>query len=86
MADLHLTNINDAVLARLRERAQQEGTSLEERVRGLLEREAERDADVPVDTSHTLRMPSPDRSFRNVDPVEASGTPASELLIRDRDQ
>jgi plasmid stability protein len=86
MAELHLTNINDAVLARLRERARQEGASLEEKVRELLEREAARESDVPEDTSQTLRMPAPDRSFRNVDPVEASGIPASELLIRDRDQ
>ena len=86
MAELHLTNINEVVLARLRDRAQQEGTSLEEKVRGLLEQEAERDADVPEDTSQTLRMPSPDRSFRDVDPVQAPGIAASELLIRDRDR
>lgn len=86
MAELHLTNINEVVLARLRDRAQQEGTSLEEKVRGLLEQEAERDADVSEDTSQTLRMPSPDRSFRDVDPVHAPGIAASELLIRDRDR
>ena len=86
MAELHLTNINEVVLARLRDRAKQEGTSLEEKVRGLLEQEAERDADVPEDTSQTLRMPSPDRSFQDVDPVEAQGIAASELLIRDRDR
>ena len=86
MAELHLTNINDAVLARLRRRAQQEGASLEEKVRGLLQREAERESDVPADAPQTLRMPSPDRSFRDVDPVQAPGIAASELLIRDRDR
>jgi hypothetical protein len=86
MAELHLTNLNDAVLARLRERARQEGVSLEEKVRELLEREAEREADAPEDASQTLRMPSPDHSFRDVDPVEAQGIAASELLIRDRDR
>lgn len=86
MAELHLTNLNDAVLARLREHARQEGVSLEEKVRGLLEREAERDADVPEDASQPLRMPAPDHSFRDVDPVQAPGIAASELLIRDRDR
>lgn len=86
MADLHLTNLNDAVLARLRERARHEGVFLEEKVRGLLEREAEREADAPEDASQTLRMPFPDHSFRDVDPVEAQGIAASELLIRDRDR
>ena len=84
MAELHLTNIDDEVLARLRERAQQEGTSLEERVRSLLEQEAEGDTEDSDDPSQTLRMPPADRSFRNVDPVETPGISASELLIRDR--
>jgi hypothetical protein len=80
MAELHLTDIDDEVLAKLQERARRDGTSLEERIRSLLERAAaEEDG-----ASETLRMPPPDRSFRNVEPVEAPGISASELLIRDR--
>jgi hypothetical protein len=84
MAELHLTDIDDEVLDRLRKRARRAGRSLEEQVRTLLEREAEDDPGESGDGSQTLRMPPPDRSFRDVDPVEAPGISASELLIRDR--
>lgn len=84
MAEVHLTDIDDKVLDRLRERAQQEGMSLEERIRSLLKREVEEENGELEDISQTLRMPPSDRSFRDVDPVEAPGISASELLIRDR--
>lgn len=86
MAELHLTDLDDVVLARLQERARQQGMSLEENIRRLLKREAEKEPKTPEDVSETLRMPSPDRSFQTVDPVQASGIPASTLLIRDRDR
>jgi len=84
MAEVHLTDIDDKVLDRLRERAQEEGMSLEERIRSLLKREVEEETGELENTSQTLRMPPSDRSFRDVDPVEAPGISASELLIRDR--
>lgn len=83
MAELHITDIDEQVLARLRERARREGASLEARIRSLLEQAAEAD-DSSSEESQTLRMPPSDRSFRDVDPVEAPGISASELLIRDR--
>lgn len=84
MAELHLTDIDDEVLARLRDRAREEGTSLDERIRSLLKHAAEEDGSGSAEESNTLRMPPSDRSFRDVDPVEAPGISASELLIRDR--
>lgn len=84
MAALHIPDIDEQVLTYLRERARREGTSLEEQVRALLKQAAEeRDGD-GLDDSQTLRMPPADRSFRKIDPVEAPGISASELLIRDR--
>lgn len=84
MAELHITDIDDQVLARLREQAQREGTSLEDQVRLLLTQAAEAEDSRSGDEEQTLRMPSSDRSFRDVDPVDAPGISASELLIRDR--
>lgn len=86
MPDLHLSNIDDAVLAQLRERAWQEGLSLEEKVRTLLEQEVSSETGSSGEDAETLRMPSPDCSFQDVHPVQASGPSASELLIRDRDR
>ncbi len=82
MAELHLTDIDEDVLARLRERARREGTSLEERIHSLLEHAAAEKQSTEV--SETLRMPPLDRSFRDIDPVDVPGISASELLIRDR--
>jgi plasmid stability protein len=82
MAELHLTGLDDDLLDRLRERAQAEGTSVEGLVREELAEAASGDGD--VDEPQTLRMPPADRSFRTVDPVDAPGISASELLIRDR--
>jgi len=86
MAELHLPNIDDELLDRLRERARQHGVSLEEQVRILLERSSNRETDKQEEISQTLRIPSPDRSFREIDPVDTPGEAASELLIRDRRQ
>lgn len=83
MADVHLTNINEQVLSRLRERAHREGTSLEKTIRSLLEQAASEEEPRPEEPK-TLRMPPSDRSFRDVNPVETPGISASELLIRDR--
>ncbi len=57
MAELHLTDIDDKVLARLRKQAQQKGISLEDQVRALLQQEAEEDTGDSDDTFQTLRMP-----------------------------
>jgi plasmid stability protein len=84
MAELHLTNVDEDVLARLRDRAQQAGISLEEQICTLLEQGGEEEGNDGSEASQTLRMPPSDRSFRDVDPVEAPGISASELLIRDR--
>ena len=84
MAELHLTDIDDQVLARLRQQVEQEGTSLKEQVRSLLEQAAESTDGSSEEPSQTLCMPPSDRSFRNVDPVDAPGISASKLLIRDR--
>lgn len=84
MAELHLTDIDEQVLRRLHDRARQEGVSLEERICALLEREVEEGSSGSTDAGQTLRMPPSDRSFRDVDPVDAPGISASELLIRDR--
>lgn len=84
MAELHITDIDEQVLARLRERAKQEGIPLEEQVRFLLKQAAEADDNGRTGDSQTLRMPPADRSFRKVNPVETPGISASELLIRDR--
>lgn len=84
MAELHITDVDDEVLARLRDRARREGTSLDERIRSLLTQAAEKEGSGSTEELQTLRMPPSDRSFRDVDPVEAPGISASELLIRDR--
>jgi len=84
MAELHISDIDEQVLARLRERAKQEGASLEEQVRALLKQAAGESGSDAIDDSQTLRMPPADRSFRKIDPIEAPGISASELLIRDR--
>lgn len=84
MAELHLTDIDEQVLRRLHDRARQEGVSLEERIRALLKREVEEGTSDSTKAGQTLRMPPSDRSFRDVEPVDAPGISASELLIRDR--
>ena len=85
MADLHLRNLDEEVLTELRKQAQQRGLSLEETARSILQQETRNVVDASEEeASQTLRMPSSDRSLRNVDPVETSGIPASALLIRDR--
>ena len=84
MAELHLTDLDEQVLDRLRERARKDGMTLEERIRSLLIQDAEGGAGDSEEDGQTLRMPPPDRSFRDVDPVEAPGISASEHLIRDR--
>lgn len=84
MAERHLTDIDEQVLARLRKRAQQEGTSLEERIRSLLEWEPEKETEKSDELCQTLQMPPYDRSLRDVDPIEAPGISASELLVRHR--
>ncbi len=71
MAELHLTDLDEQVLHRLRERARKAGLTLEERVRSLLTKDAEGEVGDSDEDVQTLRMPSPDGSFRDVDPVEA---------------
>ena len=84
MTELRLTDLDEQMLDRLRERAQKAGVTLEERIRSPLMKDVEGETGDSNENVRTLRMPPPDRSFRDVDPVEAPGISASELLIRDR--
>ena len=84
MAELHIPDMDEQVLARLRERAERKGLSLEEQVRTLLKEAAGENGSDAISDFQTLRMPPADRSFRKMDPIEAPGISASELLIRDR--
>ena len=84
MAELHITDIDERVLTRLRERAQQDNVELEEIVRHLLEEAAEEEHTRVTKKGGTLRMPPRDRSFQAFQPITTSGISASALLIRDR--
>lgn len=91
MAELHLTDIDDKVLAQLRRRAKQEDRSVEDLVQEELERalsfsSSEKAAEEAsfVQAVERLRATSPEERVPDVEPVEIEGIPASELLIRDR--
>lgn len=91
MAELHITDIDEQVLARLRERAKQENRPVETLIREEFERAASlsfapqrADEDAFVQAVKRLQaMPAKER-VSDVEPVEIEGIPASELLIRDR--
>jgi plasmid stability protein len=92
MAELHITDIDEQVLARLRERAKKENRSMEALIREGLERAA---YSAPSDQMTTAEgafvqavkriqaIPAEER-VPDFKPVEIEGIPASELLIRDR--
>lgn len=91
MAELHLTDIDEQVLARLRQQAEQENRSVEALVRDELEQAAVRSsaAQTAEETSFVqaverLRSTPAEERMPDVEPVEIEGIPASELLIRDR--
>lgn len=83
MAELHLTGIDDRLMARLQERAQESGHTIEQQARDIL-REAITEGGTDRKEEQTLRMPAADRSFEPFEPVATTGISASELLIRDR--
>lgn len=91
MAELHLTDLNDRVLARLQQRAEQKDRSVEDLVQEALERalsvppsEKRTEEESFVQSVERLRAMSPEERVPDVEPVEIEGIPASELLIRDR--
>jgi len=91
MAELHLTDLNDRVLARLQQRAEQKDRSVEDLVQEALERalsvppsEKRTKEESFVQSVERLRAMSPEERVPDVEPVEIEGIPASELLIRDR--
>ena len=91
MAELHLTDIDDEVLARLERRAKQEDRSVEHLVQEELERalsfsssEKVTEEASFVQAVERLRATSPEKRVPDVEAVEIEGIPASELLIRDR--
>ena len=84
MAELRITGIDEQALERWRAEARAEGVSLEAKVRALIEGEAQGDRGISEDKPQTLRMPPEGRSFRDIQPVDAPGISASELLLRDR--
>jgi plasmid stability protein len=89
MAELHLTDIDDEVLARLQRRAEQEGRSVEDLVQEELERALSSSEKATEEASFVqaverLRATPPEERVPDVEPVEIEGIPASELLIRDR--
>lgn len=91
MAELHLTNIDDQVLNKLRHRAEQQNRSVEDLVREELERavsfssssEAAEEESFIQAVKRLRAMPAEER-IPDVEPMELEGIPASELLIRDR--
>lgn len=91
MAELHITDIDEQVLARLRERAKQENRPVEALIREELERAASlsfapqrADEDAFVQAVKRLQAVPAKERVSDVEPVEIEGIPASELLIRDR--
>lgn len=91
MAELHLTDLDDEVLARLHQRAEQQDRSVEDLVQEELERvlsfsssEKRTEKESFVQSVERLRAMSPEERVPDVEPVEIEGIPASELLIRDR--
>jgi plasmid stability protein len=91
MAALHIPDIDEQVLARLRERAKQEDRSVEALIREELKRAAYSPPSDRMTTEDAFvqavkriqAMPAEER-VPDVEPVEIEGIPASELLIRDR--
>lgn len=91
MAELHITDIDEQVLARLRERAKQENRPVEALIQEELERAASlssspqrADEDAFVQAVKRLQAVPAKERVSDVEPVEIEGIPASELLIRDR--
>jgi plasmid stability protein len=91
MAELHLTDLDDEVLARLHQRAEQQDRSVEDLVQEELERalsispsEKPTEEEAFDQAVKRLRATSPEERMPDVEPVEIEGIPASELLIRDR--
>lgn len=91
MAELHLTDIDDEVLAQLHRRAEQHDRSVEclvqeglERVLSFSSSERTTAEESFVQSVERLRATPPDQRVPDVEPIEIEGIPASELLIRDR--
>ena len=91
MAELHLTDLDDEVLARLHQRAERQDRSVEDLVQEELERalsispsEKPTEQEAFDQAVKRLRATSPEERMPDVEPVEIEGIPASELLIRDR--
>ncbi len=91
MAELHLTDVDDKVLAQLRQRAEKQNRSVE----ALVHEELERAVSQPWAAESTeeesfgqaverIRATPPEERVPDVEPVAIEGIPASELLIRDR--
>jgi len=90
MAELHISDLDDETMRRLRERAEREGRSVETLVREIVT-EATSSSDLPssaekevLHTIERLQTTAPSERYSDVQPVKIEGIPASELLIRDR--
>ena len=90
MAELHIPDMDEQVLAQLRERAKRENRSVEALIRKELERTASSSSiqaaaeGAFVQTVKQLQAMPAEERMPDVEPVEIEGIPASELLIRDR--
>jgi plasmid stability protein len=91
MAELHLTGVDDEVLARLRRRAEKENRSVEALAREELERTVSLSSTAETATEKSfaqaverIRSTPAEERVPDVKPVEIEGISASELLIRDR--
>lgn len=91
MAELRIPDVDERVLARLRERAEQQNRSVETLIREELERAVSllspaqtAEEESFVRTVERLRATPAEERVPDVEPVEIEGIPASELLIRDR--
>jgi len=91
MAELHLTDVDDEVLARLRQRAEKQNRSVEAVAHEELERAVSLSSttETAVEESfgqavERIRSTPAEKRVPDVEPVEIEGIPASDLLIRDR--
>jgi plasmid stability protein len=91
MAELHITGVDEEVLAQLRRRAEREGRSTEALIREELKQAASRrspaqtaEEDSFVQAVDQIQSTPAEERIPDVEPVEIEGIPASELLIRDR--